>query len=99
MSCSADLDIRAAHKVIADLNLANIKDYEVIVCEKVRSDFDVITIVAVERRFDSKIAFLCLSQDLAEELFSFRLLFGMHIIVLVKLLLTFHALFIKSVHP
>ena len=61
MSCSADLDIWAAHKVIADLNLANIKDYEVIVCEKVRSDFDVITIVAVERRFDAKIAFLGLS--------------------------------------
>ena len=94
MSCSADLDIRAAHEVIADLNLAYIKYYEVIVREKVRSDFDVITVVTVERRFDAKIAFLSLSQDLTKELFSFILKLRLHVVISVKLLLAFHALFI-----
>ena len=94
VSCRADLDIGAAHEVVADLNLAYIKDYEVIVREKVRSDFDVITVVAVERRLDAKIAFLGLSQYLAKELFSFSLKLRLHVVISVKLLLTFHALFV-----
>ena len=94
MSCRTDLDIGTAHEVVTDLNFANIKDYEVVVCEKVRSHFDVISVVTVERRFDAKIAFLGLSEDLTKELFSFCLLIRWHVVVFVKLLLAFHAFFV-----
>ena len=49
VTCSTDLDVRTAHEVVADLNLADIQNNEIIVCKKICSDFDVITIIAVER--------------------------------------------------
>ena len=99
MACGIDADVGTCHEMIADADLSDVEDGKVVVCEEVSADFDVVAVVAEERRFYVEIAFTGLSEDAAKKRLAFFGLVRRQKIVLVDLFLDREPVFGETVHP
>ena len=66
VSCGAEHDIRSAHDIVPDGDLAHVQNDKVVVSKEILPDRDVVSIIAEERRLDAEVSLLGLSQDLTK---------------------------------
>ena len=98
MTCRIDGDIWAALKIVTYPYLADVENDEVIICKEILTDFDVISVITMERSFDVD-PLTRLSEDVLKKFHLLIPFLGRKIVVFIYLALISQTFFFKSVHP